>query len=104
LSSDPHVPKVGSFQPNTREARALILLHELGHLLKGASGGWLLADDGNDVRASERNTALVEKKCGTQIRSLAGDAKMAKATKETKPTEPTDAGLSTRAERDSSEQ
>src|SRR5690348_10703362 len=29
---------VGSFPPGTRQARALILLHELGHLIEGADG------------------------------------------------------------------
>ena len=36
------VPGVGAFQPNTREARTLILLHELAHLIRGKDGRWLI--------------------------------------------------------------
>ncbi|PWT80513.1 MAG: hypothetical protein C5B44_05285, partial [Acidobacteria bacterium] len=45
---DPLVPHIGSFLPNTREARVLILLHELGHLIKGPEGRWLIPDDGRN--------------------------------------------------------
>ncbi|MCA1616208.1 MAG: hypothetical protein LC800_19320 [Acidobacteria bacterium] len=65
------IPRVGGFGPATREARALILLHELGHLLRGADGEWLLKDDGHDAHLSARNTAVVEDNCGAQIRALA---------------------------------
>lgn len=65
------IPRVGRFSPATREARALILLHELGHLLRGADGKWLLKDDGHDAHLSARNTAVVEDNCGAQIRALA---------------------------------
>lgn len=64
------VPDIGSYQPATREARALILLHELGHLLRGADGGWLLEDDGGDELLSKRNTALVERNCGDELKAL----------------------------------
>lgn len=64
------VPKMGSFRPNTREARVLILLHELAHLIKGRDGKWLIPDDGNDAQLSRSNTLTVESKCGQQIRVL----------------------------------
>ncbi|HEY6122188.1 MAG TPA: hypothetical protein VIV66_19680 [Pyrinomonadaceae bacterium] len=61
---------VGSFPPNSREARVLMLLHELGHLMKGADGQWLLPDDGKKMADSIRNTQTVETACGEQIRYL----------------------------------
>src|SRR5205085_5591160 len=57
--TDPFIPNVGSFRPNTREARVLMLLHELGHLIVGPEGKWLLPDDANNPEQSARNTALV---------------------------------------------
>lgn len=68
--SEPHVPRVGSFLPNTREARVLMLLHELAHLVKGKNGSWLIPDDGNAPALSSQNTALIESQCRPQIRSL----------------------------------
>ena len=68
--AEPYVPNMGSFLPNTREARVLILLHELAHMIKSKDGTWLIPDDGNDSRLSRSNTLTVESKCGQQIRSL----------------------------------
>ena len=68
--SEPYVPRVGSFGPNTREARVLILLHELGHLVEGQDGRWLIPDDGNAPEISLQNTALIEAQCRVQILSL----------------------------------
>ncbi len=68
--SQPTVPGVGSFGPNTREARALMLLHELGHIVKGKSGSWLLPDDGRDQALSWENTKRIEDVCGNQIKGL----------------------------------
>ena len=68
--AEPMVPNMGSFRPNTREARVLILLHELAHLIKGRDGTWLIPDDGNDAQLSRSNTLTVESKCGQQIRAL----------------------------------
>lgn len=68
--ADPHVHNVGSFPPASREARVLMLLHELGHLIPGPDGKWLLPDDGGDDGQSDRNTRFVETKCGEQIRAL----------------------------------
>ncbi len=68
--AEPFVPNMGSFRPNTREARVLILLHELAHLIKGRDGMWLIPDDGSDARLSRSNTLTVESNCGPQIRAL----------------------------------
>jgi hypothetical protein len=67
---DPLIPKVGSFLPNTREARVLILLHELAHLIKGNDGTWLIHDDGGNSELSKQNTQRVESQCGREIRAL----------------------------------
>lgn len=67
---DAAVPHVGSFGPDTRAARALILLHELGHVVKDERGGWLLKDDGGDAPLSQHNTALIEGRCGGQLKAL----------------------------------
>ena len=65
--SDPRVPPVGSFLPNTREARVLMLLHELAHLVRGQNGSWLIPDDGGSPKLSCENTALIESQCKAQI-------------------------------------
>jgi hypothetical protein len=65
--AEPYVPPVGSFLPNTREARVLMLLHELAHLVKGQNGSWLIPDDGNSPALSVQNTALIESQCKVQI-------------------------------------
>lgn len=67
---EPFVPDVGSFRPNTREARVLILLHELAHLIKGKEGTWLIPDDGGNAQLSRQNTLTVESRCGAEIRGL----------------------------------
>ena len=72
--AEPYVPPVGSFLPNTREARVLMLLHELAHLVKGQNGSWLIPDDGNSPALSKQNTALIESQCRAQILSLSQKA------------------------------
>lgn len=67
---EPYVPPIGSFLPNTREARVLMLLHELAHLVKGQDGNWLIPDDGNAPALSKQSTALIESQCRAQILSL----------------------------------
>ena len=62
--------RCGSFWPNTREARVLMLLHELGHLIKSVDGKWLLPDDGDSDLRSLMNTRTVEAKCMAQIKAL----------------------------------
>jgi hypothetical protein len=61
---------VGSFPTGTRSAQALILMHELAHLIKDRNGAWLIADDGQDSRQSTQNTLQIEKRCGAQLRGL----------------------------------
>lgn len=68
---------IGTFKPNTKEARVLMFLHELGHIVKGQSGNWLLPDDGTDDVQSRENTKKIEDVCGNQIKSLGkGDLAM----------------------------
>jgi hypothetical protein len=62
--------KIGHYPANTREARVAMLLHELGHLLRGADGRWLLADDGDDHAQIAANTAKIMSTCNEQIKSL----------------------------------
>jgi hypothetical protein len=61
---------VGRFPIHTREAKTLMLLHELGHLLPGKDGNWLLPNDGGDNFQSMRNSRTVEQHCVEQIRAL----------------------------------
>src|SRR5262249_46189485 len=61
---------VGRFPPGTRPARALILLHELGHLIRGQNGEWLLPDDGFDDSQSQQNTLRIQRACRAQLQSL----------------------------------
>lgn len=60
----------GRFPSDTRAARTLIILHELGHLVRGADGRWLLPNDGHNAELSRRNTNTVENKCLKQLRAL----------------------------------
>lgn len=62
--------QVGRFPAETRQAKALLLLHELGHLVGGPGGGWILPNDGGDPRQSERNTQAVESRCLKQLLAL----------------------------------
>jgi hypothetical protein len=70
MMSTPTVFGIGSFPPSSRQARVLMLLHELGHLMRGSDGKWLLPDDGKDMFDSLENTRKVELICGEQIRDL----------------------------------
>ncbi len=65
-----NVPQIGPFEPNTREARVTTVLHELGHLIRGRDGQWLLPNDGDSARESEANTQRVLNVCGEQIKAL----------------------------------
>lgn len=62
--------RVGRYPAHTPQARALALLHELGHLVQGPSGGWLLPNDGGDAALSERNTRVVEDHCLEQLEAI----------------------------------
>jgi hypothetical protein len=61
---------IGSFRPGTRPARALILLHELGHLIQGENGTWLIPDDGSNRPQSIANTLHIQQVCRTQLDEL----------------------------------
>ena len=61
--------QIGRFPAASRQAKALMLLHELGHLIRGPSG-WLLPNDGRDAALSDRNTRTVESRCIEQLRAL----------------------------------
>ena len=61
---------VGNFAAGTRPARALILLHELAHLIQGEDGTWLLPDDDHNGTQSTANTLRVQHACRTQLESL----------------------------------
>lgn len=62
--------RVGRFEAETRQARVLLLLHEMGHLVGAPDGGWLLPDDGGNPVQSERNTRTVESQCLKQLLAL----------------------------------
>lgn len=61
---------VGDFAPGSRAARALILLHELGHLIQGENGEWLIPDDGYDGTRSKANTLRVQQACRKELNAL----------------------------------
>lgn len=61
---------VGRYAAYTPKARALVLLHELGHLIEKPSGGWLLRNDGHDSDLSERNTREIEAQCFEQLEAV----------------------------------
>jgi hypothetical protein len=69
-SSQTSVPGIGSFPANSKGGRVLMFLHELGHIVKAPSGGWLLQDDGRDDAQSRENTKKIEDVCGKQIKNL----------------------------------
>jgi hypothetical protein len=68
--SNVRVPLVANYQPNTRKSRLALLLHELGHLVRGADRKWVLADDGQNADLSLRNTDYVVDVCRDQIESV----------------------------------
>jgi hypothetical protein len=61
---------IGSFAPGSRHARALILLHELAHLIEGENGTWLIPDDGFDVEKSKANTLRIQDVCRAELKAL----------------------------------
>lgn len=65
---------IGGFPPNTREARVMILLHELGHLIQKQDQQWVLPDDGGNKHLSQQNTERVVAVCGKQINQLKGSS------------------------------
>ena len=68
--SEHRVPRIASFQPNTRQTRAALLLHELGHLVRSDNNKWVLSDDGHDLELSVKNTEYVVDICRDQIETV----------------------------------
>jgi hypothetical protein len=64
------IPLIADFQPNTRKTRLALLLHELGHLVRGTDKKWVLSDDGNDIDLSIKNTEHVVEICRDEIESV----------------------------------
>ena len=61
---------IGDFAPGSRQARVLILLHELGHLIQNENGDWLIPDDGHNGPQSTANTLRVQQACRVQLETL----------------------------------
>jgi len=61
---------VHEFQPNTRETRVVVLLHELGHMVRNYKNEWVLPDDGSDASLSVRNSLTVVSACRDEIKGL----------------------------------
>lgn len=70
MPSQQRVPQVANYQPNTRQTRVALLLHELGHLVRGADKNWLLLDDGHDRDLSEKNTKYIVDICRDDIEAV----------------------------------
>jgi hypothetical protein len=58
------------YAANTRETRVVVLLHELGHLVKTPDRRWVLADDGDNPVLSLKNTEQIISVCRKEIDSL----------------------------------
>ena len=67
FETQPSMPPIGKFPAGTRPARALILLHELGHLIQGPNHDWLLRDDGMKLNLSRHNTEIVQQACRREL-------------------------------------
>ena len=70
LPSERKQSRVGSFQSATRQGRALMFLHELGHVVAREDGEWVLPNDGDNYVQSERNTRKVEETCSEQLTAI----------------------------------
>lgn len=85
-ASEPTLPRLGSYDANTKEVRVLMFLHELGHVMKGEDGNWLLPNDGKNEALSHQNSQKIEDVCGDQIKELDHEGKQTQpdANRETK--------------------
>jgi hypothetical protein len=70
LPGQPKPRPVGGYTPSSRGARAIILLHELAHLVRGSDGRWLIPDDGGNQIQSSKNTETVKKVCKEELKKL----------------------------------
>jgi hypothetical protein len=64
------IRNIGSFPAGTREAKMLMLLHEMAHLIRRPDGKWLIPDDGRNSQQSTANSRTVQKYCGDAIRQV----------------------------------
>ena len=64
------VSVVSEFEANTRETRVVVLLHELGHLVKNENDDWILSDDGKDANLSVQNSRRVFSVCRDEIKAV----------------------------------
>ena len=81
VNSGSSIPNMGSFEPGTKEARVLILLHELGHLIQDPKGEWLLPNDGSDEELSRKNSRTIEGVCREEILTLGQSTRIPNAVK-----------------------
>jgi len=65
-----HNSVVYEFLPNTRETRVVVLLHELGHMVKKNKTEWVLPDDGTNASLSVQNSLTVVSACRDEIKGL----------------------------------
>ncbi|HEU4713510.1 MAG TPA: hypothetical protein VFS76_18215 [Pyrinomonadaceae bacterium] len=65
--SQRQVPLVANYQPNTRQTRVVLLLHELGHVVRRVDKKWVLPDDGNNLELSVKNTEQIVDACRDDI-------------------------------------
>jgi len=63
---------ITEFQANTRETRVVVLLHELGHMVKNKENQWVLPDDGSSPSLSVQNSQAVVNVCRQEIKLLSG--------------------------------
>lgn len=67
-------PRIGStsaYLAGSRQAQALMVLHELAHLIRQAGGGgYLIPDDGTDPAQSRANTDTVDAACHDDIEAV----------------------------------
>ena len=62
--------RIAGYGPGTEQAQTAAIFHELAHNIKNAAGnGFLIPNDGPGTKEglSEKNTALIKKKCGNEI-------------------------------------
>lgn len=69
--SSERLPAIGGYGSTSREARALMLLHELAHLISKPDGSdWLIRADGAAPNQSEKNTDAIKAACKDQIDAI----------------------------------
>lgn len=67
-------PRIGStsaYNAGSRKAQALMILHELAHLIQMAGGGgYLIPGDGDDANQSRTNTNTIDAQCHDDIEAV----------------------------------